>query len=192
MNYIDFHTHHAAEGEGETAIIDGRDTWGIHPWTLTVPGSPSPQDIIAIGECGLDKLCGTPYDRQRESFLRCIEESERLGKPLILHCVRSIDDCLALRKQANATQPWLWHGYRGNDTQLLQLLPMGFRFSFGFHFNSKALTVCPPDRLLLESDNDPRPVSQLYATVSRTLNTTPEALAAQMWRNYNALFKQEA
>ncbi len=190
MTIIDFHTHHTAEGEGETAIIDGRDTWGIHPWTLTVPPTPPSPDILAIGECGLDRLCDTPYDQQKEAMLRCIEESERLRKPIILHCVHGIDDCLALRKQAQATQPWIWHGYRNNGTQLHQLLPHGFHFSFGFRFNREALAACPLHRLLLESDDDPRPVAQLYDTVSRLLGIGPDALVAQMWRNYHALFGQ--
>ncbi len=188
MTVIDFHTHRANANEKEKAIVDGHDTWGIHPWSLVEPSAPPTADVLAIGECGLDKLCDTPYDLQQEAFVRCINESERLGKPLFLHCVRSIDDCLRLRREANAKQPWIWHGYRGNATQLHQLLPMGFYFCFGFRFNEEALTTCPLDRLLLESDEDPRPVATLYSTVSRLLGISTEDLTAQMQLNYKELF----
>ncbi len=190
MTFIDFHTHHTATVEGEIAIVDGTDTWGIHPWTLAEPSAPPSADIVAIGECGLDRLCNTPYLLQQEAFQRCINESERLGKPLILHCVRSIDDCLRLRKEMNARQPWIWHGYRGNATQLRQLLPMNFHFSFGFRFNEEAVIACPLERLLLESDNDPRHVSLLYETISRLLGISEEALAAQMQHNYCSLLRR--
>ncbi len=190
MTYIDFHTHHTNANEKEKAIVDGRDTWGIHPWTLATPSAPPTADIMAIGECGLDRLCDTPHDLQQEAFTRCIRESERLGKPLFLHCVKSIDDCLRLRKEMNAKQPWIWHGYRGNATQMRQLLPLGLYFCFGFRFNEEALAACPLDRLLLESDEDPRPVALLYSAVSQQLGCSTEQLAAQMQRNYNALFGQ--
>ncbi|MCD8303156.1 MAG: TatD family hydrolase [Prevotellaceae bacterium] len=187
--FIDFHTHHPASIEGETAIVDGRDTWGIHPWTLNTP--PTPPDggtILAIGECGIDKLCSSPLALQREAFLRCISESQRLRKPLFLHCVRAIDECLALRREAHATEPWIWHGFRGGATQLHQLLPHGFYFSFGFRFRKEALLACPLPRLLLESDTDPRPVSHLYQRASLLLGISPEALASQMRENYLSLF----
>ncbi len=189
MTYVDFHTHHSSANGGEKAIINGKDTWGIHPWTLAVNGSTQPDDsTLAIGECGLDKLCGTPFLLQKEAFVRCIDLSERLGKPLVLHCVRSIDDCLALRKQLQASQPWIWHGYRGNATQLRKLLPMGFYFSFGFRHRTETLISCPKDHLLLESDDDPHPVSLLYTSVSETIGISIEELSAQMVRNYRKLF----
>ncbi len=190
--FIDFHTHHSASLEGETAIIDGRDTWGIHPWTLAEPPFP-PEDsrILAIGECGIDKLCASPLPLQREAFLRCVSESRRLRKPLFLHCVRAIDECLALRRETHATEPWIWHGYRGGATQLRQLLPHGFYFSFGFNFREESLLACPLPRLLLESDADPRPVSRLYQRACLLLGVSTEALSSQMLDNYLALFAPE-
>ncbi|MBQ8454964.1 MAG: TatD family hydrolase [Bacteroidaceae bacterium] len=32
MTYIDFHTHQVPVGQDVVAVVDGRDTWGIHPW----------------------------------------------------------------------------------------------------------------------------------------------------------------
>ena len=63
-----------------------------------------------------------------------------------------------------------------------------FYFSLGFHFRTEALQACPPDRLLLETDEDPRPVSLLYAEVARQLSTPLESLILQMQRNFHTLF----
>ncbi len=188
MTFIDFHTHHSAPLEGETAIVDGRDTWGIHPWTLAEPSQEPSPSLLAIGECGLDKACGTPLSLQLPAFERCIRASETLRKPLFLHCVRAAEECLRLRKALHATQPWIWHGYRGGPEQLRQLLPHGFLFSFGFLHNDDALRACPHPCLLLETDDDPRPISLLYAEVSATLALSLPELSATMRDNFVRLF----
>ncbi len=185
---IDFHTHHPSR-EGETVILDGRDTWGIHPWTLHHPTRQPSASDLAIGECGLDRLCATPYEAQKQAFRQCIAESERLHKPLFLHCVKTIDDCLHLRRELNATQPWVWHGFRGKPQQVSQLITQGMFFSFGFHYNMEALLACPADRLLLETDNDPRPVRLLYEQVAALRNLSFPQLCQQMTSNYQRLFE---
>jgi len=186
-SFIDFHTHHPSR-EVETVILDGRDTWGIHPWTLAVPDrTPLPSDV-AIGECGLDRLCSTSYEEQVEAFRRCITESERLQKPLFLHCVRAVDDCLRLRSELGARQPWVWHGYRGSPEQLNQLLSHGFLFSFGFRFNRQSLMACPADHLLLETDEDPRPVSVLYEQMAAIREVSVQELIRQMQQNFLRIF----
>lgn len=185
--YIDFHSHHPSR-EGETVIQDGVDTWGIHPWTLSVPSTQPDERLTAIGECGLDRLCPTPYEDQLEAFHRCIAESERLQKPLFLHCVRAIDDCLRLHSELAVSQPWIWHGFRGKASQLLQLLPHGFFFSFGFRFNEQALRACPADRLLLETDDDSRPVRLLYRQAADLRGVTDEELCRKMQENRIRLF----
>ncbi|MCD8304343.1 MAG: TatD family hydrolase [Prevotellaceae bacterium] len=188
MTLLDFHTHRKPSDSNVRAIVDGIDTWGIHPWACEATHSELSPNILAVGECGLDRLSSTPWQLQLHSFRRCIEQSERLQKPLFLHCVRAADECLQLRKETQATQPWIWHGFRGKPQQLRQLLPFGFYFSFGFRYNPASLTACPIDRLLIETDDDPRPVSLLYAEISQLRAVSVETLASQMQENYQALF----
>lgn len=189
---IDFHAHHAAH-PGEWALQDGIHTWGIHPWTLRPSSSTPPTSaLLAIGECGLDRRCAQPLPLQEEAFIQCIQQSEALGKPLFLHCVRALDDCLHLRLRLKATQPWIWHGYRGNAAQLHQLLPHGFWFSFGFRHRAEALLACPPARLLLESDDLPQPILPLYTCVARLLGLPLPQLLQQMHTNWAMLFGAES
>ena len=185
--YIDFHSHHPSREE-ELVIQDGVDTWGIHPWTLAVPSHEPDNELVAIGECGLDKLCSTPYEAQEQAFRQCITKSEQLRKPLFLHCVRAIDDCLRLRQEMNASQPWVWHGFRGGVIQMQQLLSHGFYFSFGFNFQAEALRLCPTEALLLETDADPQPVRLLYQQAADLRGISIDTLCAQMRQNYERLF----
>ena len=188
MLLYNFHTHH--QNEGERAILQGRDTWGIHPAevTETMSVKEPPIDILAIGECGLDRLAGTPYDLQLRAFRLQIEYSEQKGMPLIIHCVKAFDDLLRLRHEYNPQQPWIFHGFRGKPQQMRALIERGFFISFGFRFNEESLIQCPPERLLIETDADVRPIRILYDDIAQRRQTSIEALRKQMEINFKSLF----
>ncbi len=186
MTFINFHTHRPAYS-GERVIQDGVDTWGIHPWHAHRDFQFDNPNILAVGECGLDRACATPWEVQLSAFQRCISLSEQLHKPLILHCVRALDDCLLLRRRLSARQPWIYHGFRGSERKLAHILDAGLYACFGFHFMEDAVKACPPDRLLLESDEDERNVRELYHKVSRLRGISLESLRLQMEANYHTL-----
>lgn len=186
---IDFHTHHPSR-EGERVVQDGVDTWGVHPWQadceVAVPTGPG--SLLAIGECGLDKLATVPLDVQEQVLVRQLLLAEQWGLPVVLHCVRCIDRLMALRKTMKPTVPWMMHGFRGKPQQLQSLLTAGFYVSFGFRFHEQSLMTCPLNRLLLETDADPRPVSMLYAQVAQLRGMSVQALAQAMQEQYQTLF----
>ena len=135
---------------------------GIHPWWTTevnieelIKGlnhwATHPQ-VVRIGECGFDKIKGANETVQTNVFLHHVELSERLEKPLTIHCVRAFDRILMLRKQLRPTQPWVIHGFRGKPELAQQLLAAGFDLSFGSHFNTDAFNCCPPERRFTETD----------------------------------------
>lgn len=135
---------------------------GIHPWwTAEVdwedlkPGlllwAEHPQ-VVRIGECGLDKLKGALVEQQEQVFLMHVALSERLAKPLTIHCVKAFDRLLALRKQLRPTQRWAIHGFRGKPELAQQLLAAGFDLSFGERYNEAVYALCPPTRRFRETD----------------------------------------
>ena len=135
---------------------------GIHPWdtatateadfnTLSVLAQ-HPQ-IVAIGECGLDALKGAPLDVQEQIFLRHVQLSEELQKPLIIHAVRTHSRLIQLRNALRPTQRWMIHGFRGKPQQAEQLIRAGFDISLGKTYNPAVLDVIPPDRLHFETDD---------------------------------------
>ena len=193
MNYIDFHTHQVPVSKNVIAIVEGRDTWGIHPWkadeTFVVPDLSAK---LAIGECGLDGLRGPSMAVQESVFLEQIRLSEELGKPLIIHCVKAFDRLLQLRKELNPKQSWMFHGFRGKPQQLRSLLDAGFFVSFGFQHNEESLRICPIDRLLLETDDDEfHPIDEIYNNVARKRELEVTSLVKQMTENYRAFFRNE-
>jgi TatD DNase family protein len=184
-----FHTHHS-EHEDECAILQGRDCWGLHPWHLReeMLCQAPPAGMLAIGECGLDRLCQTPYDLQLRAFRMQIQLSETLQKPLIIHCVKALDDVLLLHREYRPRQAWIMHGFRGKTRQLQSLLARGMFVSFGFRFQAETLRACPLDRLLLETDDDPRPIKPLYVQVSELLKISLEELSDCMEKHFRQLF----
>jgi len=193
MTYIDFHTHHVPVERDVVAVVDGRDTWGIHPWradeSFTVPDL---SDKIAVGECGLDALRGPAMERQEDVFLQHIRLSEQMGLPLVIHCVRAIDMLLHLRRELHPAMPWMLHGFRGKPQQLRSLLDAGFYISFGFHYNEESLLLCPIDRLLLETDdNEGYPVAKIYNNVADKKGLDVPNLCEKMAENYLAFFRKK-
>ena len=159
---------------------------GIHPWdTEDVTESDlerlaavavHPQ-VLAIGEAGFDKLRGGAHSVQLSVMMRHIELSEQLRKPLVLHCVKRIDDLLALRRAFSPAQPWIWHGFRGNATIARTLVRQGFYLSIGQYFNADAVAAIPMERLLLETDDAYVGIENVARAVAACRRMSPERLA---------------
>lgn len=144
-NITDFHTHTPCKPGAIINLSPGDDrpggfyySVGIHPWDSEgvtpemwrqLEADAAAPEVIAIGECGIDKLRGASLAAQTEIFRRHILLSESLGKPLIIHCVRAIEQVERLRTELRPTQPWILHGFRGKPQQALQLLNRGYYLS---------------------------------------------------------------
>ena len=192
MSYIDFHTHHAPTATDVIAVVDGRDTWGIHPWRSDVVCPvPDLSDRLAVGECGLDTLRGPSMETQLQVFRQQIALSEASSKPLVIHCVKALDQLLSLHRELRPKMPWMFHGFRGKSQQLRSLLNAGFYISFGFCYNEESLYLCPLDRLMLETDDDARSIIELYNKVADVRGVNVSFLCAAMAENYLAFFQKK-
>lgn len=192
MTYIDFHTHRVPSASDVVAVVDGRETWGIHPWRADEAFvSPDLAERIAIGECGLDGLRGPSMVVQEKVFLEQIVLSEQYEKPLVIHCVKAIDRLLQMRRKQHPAMPWMFHGFRGKPQQLHSLLDAGFFVSFGFRFNEESLRLCPLERLMLETDEGERPIAELYNNVAEVRGIDVSSLCIAMAENYLAFFRKE-
>lgn len=161
---------------------------GIHPWA-TVALSPEAlpvqlsevemlarcERVVAIGEAGFDRLRGGSPEVQREAFLAQARIAEAVGKPLMLHVVKGIDDILAARRSLGASVPWIWHGFRGNVVQAAQIMRSypGIYLSFGEKFNEVSAAVVLPDRLLVETDESALPVSEIASRLDVARGSIP-------------------
>ncbi len=159
---------------------------GVHPWKAA---QAAPADermrallshprVLLLGEIGLDKCCDVPFDRQLAVFEQQLQLASEMGKPVILHVVRAMDEVLALKKRYTGVACWVLHAFRGNSQQARQYLQHGFYLSFGLRYRPEALQICPPGRFFLETDDEPQAsIEQHYRQVAASLGICIEDLS---------------
>lgn len=215
MKYYNIHTHEQSTNVDEISIVNRNVgefstfcglniqsvfySLGIHPWKIREENLSRSIDYIlnnaifdsikAIGECGLDKLCDTPWELQEKAFFAQIKISEALEKPLIIHCVKAFDELLAFKHEAQAKQAWVIHGFRGKPEQAKQLVQNGFYLSLGLKYNADSLLVIPSDKLFLETDDSDNTIETVYKNISEDLKTSLENLKKQIHINAALVFK---
>jgi TatD DNase family protein len=234
--YIDIHTHRRTPSEGVVTVsnyaqkdvfTEGSNlaTVGLHPWFLTRENFDHDfekltqlihnQQVIGIGECGLDKLRGEDLAFQTTAFEAQIRLAESVSKPVIIHCVRAFNEVIAVKKRLKPSIPLIIHGFNKNETVLKELLRHGFFISIGAailpkkradslekvekslakHQNtegpsfSKILQQIPLDRLFFETD-DAENVSivEVYQAASEMLAIDLSYLKSMIYENYKKLF----
>ena len=87
-------------------------TFGLHPWYLDkktyevelekLETLLQENKIIAIGECGLDKLRGPDLDFQISVFEMQLHLAKKYNRPVIIHCVRAFNELIATVKNVGA------------------------------------------------------------------------------------------
>tara|TARA_B100000809_G_scaffold26622_1_gene23291 strand:+ start:137 stop:748 length:612 start_codon:yes stop_codon:yes gene_type:complete len=200
---FNLHTH----CQNENAIVNGyfdgflgTNKWvslGIHPWHVPVNWHniilefQGYENLVAIGECGLDKLTSTPWSLQKEVFIAQISLAIKIKKPLIIHCVRAYNECEYLLKSANAIA--VFHGFNRNKNILLQLLKYkDFYISLGAAVFKESfeetVMVCPLNRMFLETDDAGIEIGKIYNKVGLIKGVTLEELKEQILLNRYKVF----
>ena len=153
------------------------------------------QILKAIGECGLDRACDSDFELQREVFIKQIELSEQYHKPMIIHAVRSYPDIISIRKETKSNQPWIIHGFNGNEHSAEQLLRHdGIYLSLGdvlFKNEKRAerlLDIIPSDRLFLETDVAERSIVEVYEKASLLSDVATDILRKDIFDNFVKIF----
>lgn len=186
MNILDIHTHtqpdsacgyeviqncfphnfHPKEGEYYSV--------GIHPWyieneTIDIDKLyklSKHNQVLAIGEAGLDKYSRVSLDIQEKWFKHQIVLSEELEKPLIIHGVKVEQQLLKIKKELNPKQPWILHGFRGGKQQAERYIRHGFYISIGMKYNETCFEAIPLERLFLETDDVTANITNLYKEIA--------------------------
>lgn len=192
--------HHQA---GE--VIPGR--WysiGLHPWNVeeqTLEGDiemvrkgASNNQILAVGEAGLDKAIKTPLEIQKQAFEYQISIAVEMNKPMIIHCVRAYQEIMEYRISLHHKYPWIIHWFNASREMGEQLIDKGFYLSFGhmlFNNNSKAFhafTDLPLERIFLETDDAGYSIDEVYDRASQLRLMELSELEAQIESNFYNCF----
>ena len=167
---------------------------GIHPWhtdtstdddLMRLREAAQHPQVVVIGETGLDNLRGTPLVRQTEIFEQHLLLAQELGKPVIIHSVRTSQQVIQCCSRLGITVPCAIHSIRGNERVARPLLDAGFYLSFGPRFNPATVLATPQDRLLIETDDTGMTIAQVAAAIAPTLQLSVPALLAFAAQNLN-------
>ncbi|HEY5510331.1 MAG TPA: TatD family hydrolase [Prolixibacteraceae bacterium] len=210
--YVDLHTHRKTQwGQvvsvnnlmlNETTDLPSHPfSAGLHPWhadqlsleTLSARLNEclvSP-DLVAIGETGLDKVCKTPMDLQKDVFEFQLKIASENRKPVIIHCVKAWDELIEISSNYKSIK--ILHGYNGGIQLTERLLKLGFCFSIGkaiLNSGSKvfsAVNLIPHTSLFCETDIAEISIIQIYKILCGVLQLQDEDLRKIMFDNYTRI-----
>jgi len=210
--FINIHSHNPAN-KGEWSIrsiskdfdhteSEGPISIGLHPWHINPASwnaelekikilSQSPQ-VVAIGECGLDKVCHTDWALQVEVFSAQLLWVNEIQKPLIIHCVRAYDDILRMLTDRKLQSPCIFHGFNRNREIAGKIISQGHYLSFGAALQHghvrESLQAVPPVRFFLETDDSGLPIADIYQLAAETLGMSVDDVISQIRQNTKSVF----
>ncbi len=215
MDFLDLHTHKAAQQNGIHSIQSlslTNDIFlampktkpisvGLHPWYASIDRLElqmkylnvlaNQPNVKLIGECGLDKLRGEKIESQIIILEAQIKLAEKLKKPLILHCVKAFAELIKVKDRLKVTVPMIIHGFNKNEELGRQLLDKGFLLSFGAAIlteNSGAAKLFQQmDHFFLETDDSEAPVDQIYIAAANLKNRSVDELKACIFADWKKL-----
>lgn len=170
--FSDIHTHGHTAPDIVTSIEPHQEmtgeygkAWysvGIHPWSTSVPVDEHEFELlrqmaadprtVAIGECGFDRNRGGSADYQRDIFLRHVDISEKMEKPLVIHCVGRYGMLMDLHRKLKPRQLWIVHGFTGKPELARQLAAEGIAISLGLRSRPEVADAVPQSLLFRETD----------------------------------------
>ena len=152
-------------------------------------------NVLAIGECGFDRVCNNEMELQTEVFTRQVLLADRLHKPLVIHCVRAFEELLTVMKELKPPVAVVIHGYNKKAEVAERLLASNMYLSFGaaiLHDKSPAAAVLKtirPDRFFLETDDSGKDIGEIYRRAAEIRETGLDSLTLQLEQNFQNVFK---
>ena len=219
--YINIHAHKLRQLPNELVITslfvqdlihtelndDAYYSIGLHPWHVNMVKLSEQfanlervtqlSNCYAIGETGLDRVCTTSFDLQMEAFGFQAALADKIGKPLIIHCVKAYSEMLNFLKSRKSKTPCIFHGFAANQTIADKLVGWGSYLSFGqvlFHGNSKLLDVfrkIPIAHIFLETDTSNYTIASIYQKAASIRQMSVNELAILIANNFINCFQSD-
>ncbi|MBS1780918.1 MAG: TatD family hydrolase [Bacteroidetes bacterium] len=185
---------------------DGQYSVGLHPWYINndtfdakfreLEQAAKGDNVMAVGECGLDKVCDTDWDLQVRAFSKQVNLANRLRKPLVIHCVRAYEEVLGMLKDSAVNVPVIFHGFNKKWQLAEQILKQGYYLSFGAAILKEdagakdVFNKVPADKFFLETDDRDASIIDIYNAAASIRKTPPDALILQLRKNFATVFKR--
>ncbi len=214
--HIDIHTHHLTSPiNGNISILNFYKDFeeakkgvvcslGLHPWYLEnwnrdfelLESLAALPNVVAIGECGLDKLCKTDWHLQMTVFKKQIYLANSLDKPLVIHCVRAYPELIGVLQISPNESPVIIHGYNNKESIGQVLLDKGYYLSFGSAIlkpespTAGFLAHIDKERFFLETDDSGADIKEIYRRATHIRKCSEDELILQVQQNYKTVFNQ--
>lgn len=216
--FIDVHTHQPAKSgvrslrnvsltDVESFSTDHSQllSVGLHPWQIKgqedleqlyqhIKFAAGYKHVAAIGETGLDKSIEMQLEKQLAVFRIHVKVSEKIEKPLVIHCVRAYQEILSLRKTPKAVQPWIFHGFNGSAQLARQCIDAGCLLSFGAALMKDhnravhSLISLGIDEFFLETDDSGLDIAEIYERAALLKQTSLEVLQERIFERFEKIF----
>lgn len=119
--------------------------------------------VVGIGECGLDLYREEDRNNktmQEELFIKHIELSNKIKKPLVIHCREAFSqtfEILENHKNLLFKKAGIFHFFTGGIEEAEKVLDLGFSFTFGglITYNrtfDEVMKYIPIENILVETD----------------------------------------
>jgi TatD DNase family protein len=178
---------------------------GIHPWDymkycenaemlqhwlqtyITLP------QVVAIGECGIDRSIATEVELQEELFRLQVELAQQHNKALIIHSVRAYGDVLRMLKQTSFWQSIVFHKFMGNKQICESFKDFDCYYSFGAELCTRTQSVevlqtLPRNRIFLENDTAEISIEEIYAFAAQQLQISVATLCTTVQKTAEKVF----
>ncbi len=213
--WINIHTHRPGKGLnivdlclGNPVISQGKMilySAGIHPMFIDdgverrledIRRLADKNEIVAIGEAGLDRNVSIPMEWQQNLFRRQALLAVEFDLPLIIHGVRTFSEIVAEAKRLGGPHKWIVHGFNNRREVMLDLLRHGINLSIGHQVMNEAshawqlLPEIPRECLFLETDNSEWGIDEIYDKAAQRLGINLEEMQDLIQKNYRCLFQK--
>lgn len=210
MDILDIHTHTISKAENnavyshsaiEENVPDSVKyiSLSIHPWYLTEDNISvqlqslkdsinKDKRVVAIGECGIDKLCDTPLSLQLYAFEEAAKIACDNSLPLIIHAVKSSNEIINIRKKIGDESTWIIHGFRGKAELAAEYLRYNINLSFGEKYNSESLKKVPIRNLFIETDESKLSIEEISKRIAKDYGFKWEELKKEISDNVLTYF----
>ncbi len=167
-------------------------------------------DVVGVGETGLDYYWSTDFTRQQKTSLRMhCSVARSTGKPIVLHNRESTADLLdIIEEEQDGRLTGVWHCFTGSEDEGKRALDLGLHLGIGGVSTFKNAGVgevvarMPLDKLILETDapylapapfrgrrNEPAYIKNIAEHLSELKETPLEEIARVTTDNAFRLFK---
>jgi TatD DNase family protein len=168
-----------------------------------------PGSVVGVGECGLDyHYDHSPREVQREVFAAQVRLARELDLTLVVHTREAWDDTFEVMASEGVPDRTIIHCFTGGRVEARRCLDAGAYLSFSGIVTFKgapdvreAATMCPLDRMLVETDapflapvphrgtqNEPAYVVVVGTAIAEARGISPDEVAVATSANAAAAF----